>query len=241
VTLCFGLGWLIADYRIFAFTGSLFGSHAILAKLPFHLLPEAGNFLETMVAWVLQPTLEVAGRARLLRLPVANEHLGLALAGLSGYLNAIVAADACWLVARGNLEAERGRSFLGRPALSVLWGWLVPGLGHVREGRKTLGLIVGSGITAIYVAGLYFSDFCGVDRAQLYWWWAGQAGLGGFSLVCTPLLGPLQITHDVATMDLGITLLTLAGLLNIVVLTDVYTLAEQRALAPQATATGDAA
>ena len=61
-------------------------------------------------------------------------------------------------------EGERGRPFPGRPAISVLWGWLVPGLGHIREGKKSIGLLVGRSILLIYAMGLWFSEFRGVDR-----------------------------------------------------------------------------
>lgn len=230
VTLLFGVGYLLADYRVFAFTNSLFGTMPVLSLIPIHILPEAGNFLETTIAWVIQPSSADPSWGRVLRLPIETEHIGLTLTGLAGYLNAILAADACWLVARDKLEAERGRSFPGRPGLSVLLAWLVPGLGHVREGQRTKGYIVGGAILLLWVAGLWFSGFCGVDRAQLYWWWAAQGGLGGPTLVATPLLGPLMIDHEIATMDLGVTLLSLAGLLNVVAMTDVYTLGERRAL-----------
>ena len=49
-------------------------------------------------------------------------------------------------------------------------------------------------------------------------------------MVLTPLLGPLALEHDVDTVDLGITLLCIAGLLNVVAMTQAYTLGEKRAL-----------
>lgn len=228
VTACFAVGLWLADWRVFAFSNSLFSG--VFKNLPIHLLPEAVNFGETTVAWIMQPESADPDRARLLRLPISTEHLGLTLTGLSGYLNAILAADACWLVARHNLSEKRGRQLTGRPAISALLTWLVPGLGHAREGRGRIGALVGFGVIGIYVMGLWFSDFRGVDRSQLYWWWAGEAGFGGASLVLTPLLGPLALEHDVDTVDLGITLLCIAGLLNVVAMTQAYTLGEKRAL-----------
>ncbi|MCB9880337.1 MAG: hypothetical protein H6834_00990 [Planctomycetes bacterium] len=230
VTTMFVVGYLLADYRVFAFTSSLFAGIPLLELLPIHLLPEAGNFGETMIAWLVQPASDAA-RDRLMRLPLATEHIGLALTGLSGYLNAILAADASWIVARGRLEAERSRSFPGSPGLSCFLSWVLPGAGHVREGRKVTGLLVGGSILGLWALGLWFSDFTGCDRPQLYWWWAAEAGAGGPTLVSSILLGPLPMDHEMPHMDLGVTLLSLAGLLNIVSLTDVYTLAESNALA----------
>ena len=241
VTAMFVLGCYLAEHRVYAFSSSLFGTSP-LANVPIHLLPEAGNFLETMIAWMVQPAVD-AERARLLRLPVEAEHLGLALTGLSGVLNCILASDAAWVLAREQLEAERGRRFPGRPAVSVLLAFLLPGLGHIREGRRQVGLLVAVGVLGLYALGLYFSDFRGVDRAQLYWWWAAQSGAGGPTLLCTPLLAPLEIQDEASTMDLGVTLLSIAGLLNFASMTDVYALGQRNALRPLAddAGAGDAA
>lgn len=228
VTTMFALGFAFAEYRVFAFSSSLFAGVPVLEWLPIHLLPEAGNFLETAFAWMLQP--DASTRERLMRLPVSTEHIGLTLTGLSGYANAILAADASWIVARRNLEEERSRTFPGRPAISCLLAWAVPGLGHVREGRRTVGFLVGGSVLLLWILGLWFSRFTGCDRAQLYWWWAAQAGAGGPTLVSSMLLGPLPMSEEMPQMDLGVTLMAVAGLLNVVSLTDVYSLGEKNAL-----------
>ena len=231
VTGLFVLGLALAGpYRVFAFTHSLFAGRPILEYLPFHLLPEAGNFGETILALIFQPGQADPAVERLLRLPVATEHIGLTLTGMAGYLNALLAADAAWLVARGRLERERNRRFSGRPAISCLLAWLVPGLGHVREGKRSLGLLVGASLLTLWGLGLWFSDGRACDRPQLYWWWAAQAGTGGPTMLSSIFLGPLLVDHEIPHMDLGVTLLSLAGLLNIVSLTDVYSLAEKNSL-----------
>lgn len=240
VTSLFALGLAFAGYRVYAFSSSLFAGVPILEWLPIHLLPEAGNFVETMLAWILQPEATVE-RHRLFRLPVSTEHLGLALTGCAGYVNVILAADASWLVARGALEDERRRSYPGRPAISCFLAWLLPGLGHVREGRKSVGLLVGGSILSLWVLGLYFSGFTGCDRAQLYWWWAGECGAGGPTFVSSLLFGPLPMDRELPDMDLGITLLFVAGMLNIVSITDVYSLGEKNARANSLGADANAA
>ncbi|MFQ5505052.1 MAG: DUF6677 family protein [Planctomycetota bacterium] len=229
VTALFGLGCVLAGHRVFAFTGHPFATTPLLQWIPIHVWPEVGNLGETMLLWLGQPELD-PDRSRLLRLPIQTEHLGLALTGLSGGLNFMLAADACWLVGRQNLSAERGRSIGGRPAFSVILAWLVPGLGHVREGRKATGIMIAAALCLLYALGLGFSELNGVDRPQLYWLWAAQTGMGGATLAASVLLGPLEISHRIETMDLGTTMLAICGLLNIVVLTDVYTLGETRAL-----------
>ncbi|MEZ5989222.1 MAG: DUF6677 family protein [Planctomycetota bacterium] len=234
VTALFVVGALLASPRIFAFSAhpfagssSLLGS--VLSFVPLHLWPEVGNLVETAVLWATQPPL-TPEHSRLLRLPLEYEQLGLMLTGMAGALNFFVAADACWLVARDNLAAERGRTLAGRPALDALAAWLVPGLGHWRLGLRPTAAVVGGALAACWLLGLWFSGFAGCDRAQLYWWWAAQSGLGGLCAVTTPLLGPVAVAADVPTMDLGVTLLSVAGLLNLAVVTDVYSRSERRAL-----------
>jgi hypothetical protein len=234
----FAIGFALAGQRLFAFSGA-FGSDAnlfgqILQALPLHLIPECLNFGPALLAWlavgpenILEPSL---------RLPVATEHLGLALTAASGYLNVFFATDAGW--SRGSEQYYASRSALrpsgvslrNHPAFSSFLAWLIPGAGYLYEGRRTLGLLVGGSILLLWILGLFFSGFCGVDRSQLYWWWAAQSGLGLPTLLGNVALGPLQITQDLPHIDLGITLLSVAGLLNLVAATDVYTLAERRLL-----------
>ncbi len=234
VTILFAMGVWLADYRLFAFTGNPFaGSDSflgvILSKLPFQCWPEVGNLGESTLFWNLQPPLD-GERSRLLRLPLEYENLGLVLTGLSSALNFLLAADACWLVARDNLSAERGREIGGHVGRNLVAAWLVPGLGHWLLGKKQTALLVGGSLLALWALGLYFSEFLGIDRSQLYWWWAAQSGMGGGTLVSSLAFGPLQVTHDVPQMDLGITLLSVAGLINLAVLTDIYTQSETQAL-----------
>ncbi len=239
VTAVFLLGVMFADYRIFAFTGPL-GSEAnllgqIMHRLPLHLLPECGNFVESMILWLMQPE-QSPELSRSLRLPIATEHLGLALTALAGVMNCFFAADAGWAVASKDYFSERqqmaasAKGWRGHPALVAFLAWVVPGLGHFIEGRRKLAYVMGGSLLILFALGLYFSGFCGVDRSQLYWWWAAEFGMGGPTFLCNVILGPMRITQDIATIDLGITLLSVAGLLNLVAVTDAFTIAERRSL-----------
>ncbi|PIE23905.1 MAG: hypothetical protein CSA62_05800 [Planctomycetota bacterium] len=243
----FVLGFGLIGERLFAFSasfggGSLLGS--ILGFLPLHLIPEGLNFAPALVAWlafgpenILEPGL---------RLPLANEHLGLALTAASGYLNVFFATDAAWGV--GSTQYFESRSALKpnslslrtQPAFSAFLAWLIPGAGYFWEGRRALGFLCAGSLFALFGMGLYFSGFCGCDRSQLYWWWAAQSGNGLATLLGNVLLGPLQITEDLPHVDLGVTLLSIAGLLNLAVAVDVYTLAERRRLGLSDQATSNA-
>jgi len=70
-----------------------------------------------------------------------------------------------------------------------------------------------------------------VDCGQAPVWWIGQQLFGGGALVCALLFGPLQATHYVADLDLGIVLTTVAGFMNLVIMVDAYTIAERQGLA----------
>lgn len=234
VSLPFALGCWIVGVRLFGFTSPLFPKGSLASLLPVHLVPEIGNLGETVLAWALrgEPSEAPAAYdyARLLRLPVPGEHLGLALTGLAGYLNAILAADAQWLVAAEGLAPGLLRRRDLRPALICLWGWLLPGAAHWRLGARRAAVAVGVGVLGLFALGLFFSAGRGIDRPQLYWWWAAQAGAGLPAFAGSIFLGPLEVVRDLPYKDLGVTLLSIAGLLNVVTLTDAYTRAEALAL-----------
>lgn len=248
VTIPFALGFYLAGDRIFAFSNHPLPAGAdgrsmlsmALGWVPLHCWPEIGNLGETVLAWAFQPDMS-ADYSRLLRLPLAGEQLGLTLSGLSGPLNLILAADACWFVARDNLQMNWPREIAGRPAVAALLAWVFPGLGHVYAGSRPTGLMIAASMLLLYCLGLYWSDFTAVDRSQYYWWWAAQSGMGGPSLLLGPILGPRSAGHDIQHLDLGITLLSVTGLLNYVIMTDAYTVAESRALDPSQPVTVDAA
>ena len=234
----FALGYALIGERLFAFSGSFGGGGNLLGRilgfLPLHLIPECLNFGPALVAWILGGPENILEPS--LRLPLASEHFALALTAASGYLNVFFATDAGWGVGSAQYYESRAAlkprslSLRTQPAFSAFLAWLIPGAGYVWEGRRTLGFLVGGSILALWLMGLYFSGFCGVDRSQLYWWWAAQSGNGLPTLLGNVLLGPLQITEDLPHVDLGVTLLSIAGLLNLAVSVEVYTLAERRLL-----------
>lgn len=248
VTLPFALGLYLAGNRIFAFSNHPLPAgpdgqsmlSMLFGWLPLHCWPEIGNLGESALAWAFQPEM-TAQYSRLLRLPLPYEQLGLTLSGLSGPLNLLLAADACWLVARDNLSRTWHQEISGRPALTALLAWLFPGLGHVYAGARGTGFMIASSMLLLYAGGLYCSEFTAVDRAQYYWWWAAQSGMGGPTLLLSPALGARMAGHDIEHIDLGITLLSLVGLLNYVSMTDAYTLAESKALGSADRGSGEAA
>jgi hypothetical protein len=218
----FAAGWWLVGERIFGFSSPF--DIPVVKLLPHHVLPECGNLTGAFIAQVLMgdrtPDLE-----RLLRLPRANEHLGLTLTACSGVLNLIFVAQAWWLARFRGLRSPVSK--LPDPAIAALLSWVVPGLGHVRLGQRNKGLLLLGAITVMFALGLWFSGFTAADRAQLYWWWAGEIFFGSGAMLATVFLGPLPVTATLPYVDLGITLCCSAGLLNLVVMVDAFSLAEE--------------
>jgi hypothetical protein len=72
-----------------------------------------------------------------------------------------------------------------------------------------------------------FSHGHAVDRATYSVWWIGQNLCGGGSLFAALVTGPLRNEVAPVNVDLGIVLCTVAGLMNLVVMIDAFTVAER--------------
>ncbi len=230
VTLMTLVGWLILGARLFAFTENPFsGSLAVFHFLPIHLLPDAGNLGEVTLLWLAGGGGTGADfeALRVLKMPVPYEHLGFALMGMAGVFNALLTAEGLWLLVGSRLPEGTGG---GKRLIALILGWLIPGWGHLVLGRKRSAGFVFAGLMGLFAMGLYFSELCGVDRSLHYWWWAGQSGLGLPTFLSSVFLGPLQITEDNPHFELGMTLISVAGLLNFAILADLFTLRERDAL-----------
>ena len=232
VSLMTLVGWILLGERLFAFTENPFsGNLAILHFLPVHMLPEAGNLGEMTLLWLVKGNGGGVPRdpevLRVLKMPLPYEHLGLALTGMAGVLNALLAAEGLWLLAGSRLLKGVGE---GRRLWALLLGWLIPGWGHYVLGRKRSAFFVFAGLMGLFAMGLFFSELRGVDRPLHYWWWAGQTGLGIPTFLASVLLGPLEVQRDNPHFELGMTLISIAGLLNFAILADLFTLRERDAL-----------
>ncbi|MFM1801303.1 MAG: hypothetical protein RJA81_655, partial [Planctomycetota bacterium] len=92
---------------------------------------------------------------------------------------------------------------LRNPALAAFLGWLIPGLGHMYQGRKFKGLLFAFCIIGMYLVGLW------IGRGMVvYWTWVNpikdsenfrlsfvfQSFIGGFTLPGM-IQGLLQYLH----------------------------------------------
>lgn len=217
----FAVGYALLEDRLWfveMITPGKTGLTAWLRIFPITLLPEAGNFGCSMVAGWLRET-DSAEVLRLLRLPRDHEHLGFLLTGASGILACLWAADAHWLA--------QTRPARVAPSWAAALTWLLPGAGHVVAGQKNKGLLMGAAVLITFALGLIMSMGHGVDRPHYAAWWIGQALCGGGVIFASLVTAPLKFTEFPEFMDLGVALCTVAGFMNVILMVNAYTVAEQ--------------
>lgn len=143
--------------------------------------------------------------------------LGVWCTAVSGLLNVV-------LMVKANVDARTpaDRAPAGtRPALLVLAGWLVPGLGHWLQGRRRRGVLVFLLVTGMVVLAAGLAQGANLDRGRHFYYWAGQFLAGGPSCVLEWLHGHALLRGEVPYHDAGLCFGALAGLLNVLALLDV--------------------
>lgn len=159
--------------------------------------------------------------------------VGTTLTAASGVLNLFV-------MARAHLDArlpERPRARTVDPPLAALATWLVPGLGHVLQGRRRRGVAVFVLLVGLFGLACALADGANLDRERHFYYWAGQFFLGLPAIVAEFLHGHPRLVTDVAYADAGVVIGCVAGMLNVLVMLDTFGWAEQK----QTAASGDAA
>ncbi len=203
----------------------------LLTAFPVRMLPEAFNWAATGITSFLQSDPSVTIE-RVMRLPVEGEHLAGFLTGASGFLSVFWAVDVWWL-AKQRQAKEKGDPVytpLANPGLAVGLTWLVPGLGHMRAGQKDKGLLLFVAVVLVFIAGLMFSHGHAVDRPKMPVWWIGQSPFGGGVLFTSLVTSPWMMSAPFPIgRDLGVVLCTTAGLMNLLVMLDAYTVATRPA------------
>lgn len=124
------------------------------------------------------------------------------------------------------------------PAGLMLFGWLVPGLGHYLQGKKARGIIFFSAIFSLLIMGLIMrGKFWVVDEFVMlkFLGFVGSIGNGIFYLIIklTGLSGGdiKAVTHHYGTLYL-----TAAGLLNFLIALNAFDLARTRDIGQNTTA-----
>lgn len=145
---------------------------------------------------------------------------GLALTSTSGILNIILMSKAHF-----DARAQAGNVIEGaatHPSAAVLLGWLVPGAGHISQGRVARGVFCFVLITGMFVLGCLLAEGTNLDRTRHFYYWAGQTLLGPMAFVAEFVSGPWVMEMRPRYSDAGVMLASVAGVLNVLLLLDVY-------------------
>ncbi|MCB9877590.1 MAG: hypothetical protein H6835_08335 [Planctomycetes bacterium] len=240
-TALFFAGWALVGHRLF-YWGLVAPEDSTslaqyLARYGALVLPEVLNLPANTLGAVLAFDGSASG-LREERLLGAGEHIGGWLTAASGMLAAFWAAQAHWeLRLRRDARPVDGQPLpkpIAHPALCAALSWLVPGLGHAKAGQKDKGVLMGIAVLAVFAIGLVVSGGRAVDRADNAVWWIGQNLFGGGSLFASLVTAPIRGEGVPIDLDLGVVLCTVAGLMNLVVMVDAFTVAE-RSVFPVAT------
>jgi hypothetical protein len=109
----------------------------------------------------------------------------------------------------------------------VLLGWLVPGLGHWVIGRKPRALFFGIQLVGLFLIGLVLSDFRCISPFDRHPIWAlTQIPGGALTIVTAILTAGLDLVRDNPLYPAGCLYVSVACLLNLVALCDLYDLTE---------------
>ena len=244
-SVLFFAGWVIVGERLFywaLFAADDKGGIANGAvRFGAVTLPEVLNFPANLIGSLLAFDGSPTG-LRLQRMPRDLEHFAGWLTGASGMLAAFCAAHGQWSMRlrRDAKAVAEGAAAIANPALCAGLSWLVPGLGHAKAGQKDKGMVLGLAVLLVFAFGLIVSGGHAVDRASYSVWWIGQNLFGGGSLFASLVTGPMRSVATPIDADLGIVLCTVAGLMNLVVMCDAYTVAE-RSLFPLGSGAADTA
>jgi hypothetical protein len=108
--------------------------------------------------------------------------------------------------------------------------WLLPGAGHILQGRKARGLVAFVLVVALFAIGCYLAGGTNLDRTRHFYYWAGQSLLGPIAFAQEMVHGHPMMTENVEYADAGVVLASIAGMLNVLLMLDVYGYSEARRL-----------
>lgn len=116
----------------------------------------------------------------------------------------------------------------------ILATWIVPGAGHWLLGRRRKALLYFALIAFTYLFGMWLADFRNVrlDQDSMDLYFLGEAVCGGFTLPAWFFTRSLELSFEQPLLDAGLLFSTVAGLLNLCVMVDVYETACPRPAPP---------
>lgn len=147
-------------------------------------------------------------------------HTGMMLTAAAGIVNLLLASRAHFDARRATGTVIEGAA--PHPGRCVLLGWLVPGLGHFAQGRRARGVAAFVLLVGLFALGTVLADGTNLDRTRHFYYWAGQSFLGPLAFAAELAGGHGTMTEEIAYADAGVMLASIAGMLNVMLLLDVY-------------------
>lgn len=108
-----------------------------------------------------------------------------------------------------------------RALYQTLLAWILPGLGHLVQGRVTKAAYFGALVLGTFVLGVWLGDGASVSGSRFPFHLYGQYGAGLPTFVAS-LLGAEPAGRTIDRLELGVVFTTVAGIMNLVVMVDVY-------------------
>lgn len=153
--------------------------------------------------------------------------LGTTLTATSGFANMLLMSHANFSARAVALPRPLSRD----PGFCALMTWVVPGLGHVLQGRRARGITAFVLLVGLFALGTALAAGSNLDRERHFYYWAGQFLLGPVEIVTEFVHGHPRMEAIPEYKDAGVVIGCIAGMLNVLLMLDVFGVAESRALA----------
>jgi len=150
--------------------------------------------------------------------------LGTTMTAVSGVLNIC-------LMAHAHFEARLPKGVgagLRAPAVAVLLTWLVPGLGHLWQGRRLRAALVFGSLVGLILLGSILAEASNLSRERHYYYWGGQVMAGLPALLLQAVWGARSVASHIPYAEGGLVIASVGGMLNILAMLDVFGWSERR-------------
>lgn len=110
-------------------------------------------------------------------------------------------------------------------ALVGILAWLIPGMGHLVMGRVKKAVVMLVAILGLFATGISLTAFTCIDPSEYELEFAAQIFAGGPTLAALLTTDGLTVTEFMPHFDVGRLYVNVAGLLNVVAISDALGLA----------------
>jgi hypothetical protein len=108
------------------------------------------------------------------------------------------------------------------PFVPVVLAWLLPGAGHWKLGRVWPGAFVFGGVVPLFVLGMMLAGYENVSHERHLFYFIIHAFAGLPAIVADLTTADVTITQVLPYREVGVLFSAVAGLLNLIALSDVW-------------------